>query len=1110
VIHLNKTLGILRLLAGTFLLTTLASAQIPKQRIFSHPLTLASGQFQPRTFSTVSETLYLLAVRVEFKEEIPDDERSSGNGLFDLTAPARTIIDAAPHDKQYFEAHLAFAENYFRKVSNGKLIVKGTVLDSVYRLPDFMGAYSPPRGSSTLSELGNLMRETWRIVDSSSRAWGDTIQFQNYHAFAIFHAGVGRDIDLVSLYGYDPTPFDIPSIYLNLTSLRKMFGESYQGVPVANGTFFITNSMILPETETRKLQSLGGTVTIPLSINGLLAASIGSHLGLPDLFDTKTGNSAIGRFGLMDGQSIFSWNGIFPPEPSVWEKYFLGWIHPLTLTAGDMTYELPAVSLNSEPDSVYRVLISAKEYFLVENRNRDANRDGATVTMLVNGDTVRKTWMRDTVHFDFVNQDSLYGVVIDVDEFDWSLPGGNFSVRGVRDWYDGGILIWHIDENIIEANYSTGTVNANPNRRGVDLEEGDGAQDIGQSYGFLSSAPSGAEDGTPWDFWYANNPVRPFQLANEFTPTSSPNSLSNGGANSHVYIKGFSARGPRMTARIQVGDEVVKSLTGFPKTIGRRVKNSITTFDVRSSSTAGIVIATESKPPRNDNTVDFPAYPNAYSILFGWKFDGTPLLVNGDTTGILSYTARSTEPTQYRGKAAVGDFNRDNIVDLTIGAPDMQSDTIFSLLHLWSLTDLNNNGLADSLFQILLQKSISTSPVISDSFIAIGTTQGIIYLFNYDGSVKDSIFSADSSAIVSLSLYDSQRILAVTANGSVIVPNLLCVQSNTLPLTQYGIQFKPSFAIAGMLSNQIGKKIILVSRDAQLSMIEVCPSITLRPSNGVFFSVGDKILNHPALADIDDDGQRDIIVFSGNKIWAINAAGAVLDNFPITVNTDKTILTSPIVADLDGNGTADIVAVTQEGLVVAYDKTGKMVRGFPLLTGRNRGSTPAAFTFTLSPRGVTGIGLAVASDDGHVYAWQTGTLGPLPTDGIPDWKAPWPQYMHDAQNTGLVEDVLTYQPKSPDFFPSSRAYNWPNPVGVEHNFKTYIRYYVRDNAKVTIKIFDMAGDLVAEFPAPGIGGFDNEVEWDVTNIQSGVYFAHIDAQGTSASGSTVIKIAVIK
>ena len=52
--------------------------------------------------------------------------------------------------------------------------------------------------------------------------------------------------------------------------------------------------------------------------------------------------------------------------------------------------------------------------------------------------------------------------------------------------------------------------------------------------------------------------------------------------------------------------------------------------------------------------------------------------------------------------------------------------------------------------------------------------------------------------------------------------------------------------------------------------------------------------------------------------------------------------------------------------------------------------------------------------------------------------------------------------------------------------------------------------VVKSTNGPGQGGLDNEVEWDVTQIQSGVYFAHIDAQGTNGSGSAVIKIAVIK
>jgi len=57
----------------------------------------------------------------------------------------------------------------------------------------------------------------------------------------------------------------------------------------------------------------------------------------------------------------------------------------------------------------------------------------------------------------------------------------------------------------------------------------------------------------------------------------------------------------------------------------------------------------------------------------------------------------------------------------------------------------------------------------------------------------------------------------------------------------------------------------------------------------------------------------------------------------------------------------------------------------------------------------------------------------------------------------------------------------------------------------------MAGDLAAELSGNGIGGVDNEIIWDVTNIQSGVYFARVEAKGSSGQSSfKIIKIAVIK
>jgi hypothetical protein len=106
--------------------------------------------------------------------------------------------------------------------------------------------------------------------------------------------------------------------------------------------------------------------------------------------------------------------------------------------------------------------------------------------------------------------------------------------------------------------------------------------------------------------------------------------------------------------------------------------------------------------------------------------------------------------------------------------------------------------------------------------------------------------------------------------------------------------------------------------------------------------------------------------------------------------------------------------------------------------------------------------------------------------------------------------VLQPKPITSEFFPAARAYNWPNPVDRDHGYKTHIRYYVNGTAQVHIKIFDLSGEQVTEFDAPGTGGLDNEVEWDVSAIQSGIYFAHLEAQGTGGSGSAVIKIAVVK
>ena len=47
-----------------------------------------------------------------------------------------------------------------------------------------------------------------------------------------------------------------------------------------------------------------------------------------------------------------------------------------------------------------------------------------------NDSIVQRTYARDTVNFNAFDQDSIYGNVVDVDDFDWSLPGGTNTRTG--------------------------------------------------------------------------------------------------------------------------------------------------------------------------------------------------------------------------------------------------------------------------------------------------------------------------------------------------------------------------------------------------------------------------------------------------------------------------------------------------------------------------------------------------------------------------------------------------------------------------------------------------------------------------------------------------------
>ena len=110
------------------------------------------------------DTLRILAVMVNFQED--KDASTFGNGKFGSIYTqnyTNKILDPLPHDQQYFESHLEFAKNYFRKVSKGKLNITYNVLPDTLTVSKTMKNYTTLSNSTDFTPLGSFAKEVWDV-----------------------------------------------------------------------------------------------------------------------------------------------------------------------------------------------------------------------------------------------------------------------------------------------------------------------------------------------------------------------------------------------------------------------------------------------------------------------------------------------------------------------------------------------------------------------------------------------------------------------------------------------------------------------------------------------------------------------------------------------------------------------------------------------------------------------------------------------------------------------------------------------------------------------------------------------------------------------------------
>jgi len=814
----------------------------------------------------------ILAIRVAFQKEEPDDTLTTGNGWFDLKGKGNPdsipFFSEPPHDRKYFETYLEALKAYLTSVGYGKIkidtyIVKPDRNDSFYILPYPMSYYG---GAQDFEEgLVRLLVDALHLADLD-----ETINFMDLNGngikdykegirdiYIIFHAGSTWQTD------YGDTPYDIATVTIPQGALEYYTGERY--IILNGGRDTVASGIILPEQPSQD--------GMEVELQGLLFHEFPHDAFFAtDLYGVYGRSSGVGAWCLMgtggwnevgaqnlegNTESVF---GAIPSFPSAWtrmwfdyviqtaperffvpEEWYKDTITPLwgfSIYEGmtdtvipdlnEMTYTLYEVTepvndtINYLPDSVRfpKVLfipIDEYEYYLVEYRND-----------LLFGNFELKGYFKNGTLI------SPYGA------WDFLLPGS-------------GLLVWHIDERTIIDHYWE--VNAYPPYKGVDLVEADGIQDLDK----WTEYP---------DTWYGSE-YDPFFKGwkDEFSYRTFPASVSKSGGNTFVEIKN----------------------------IGERRKHE-TTFKLKSTF---LKLHIRNYLPSNIRPI------NAF---FGKEEDKIIVLIGGfqnyrGDTAYFTDGVRKFFSAFYifdTTGALIDKIYLKPIIEKPFTISDIDADGVSEIIYIKSrfLSVLKLGNIIDTVtFNSLPQ--FSSIPCVydvdGDGIKEIFLTGEDYYIYEIKGNNPDSIYKkeyAGSKSKSGITISDNPEIICFTGTDGVL--RLFDFNLNKL---------KEIFTPYSGFS-----EFPVISADFDGDSLKEFMGI--RGKDNVFFydfaddlyserKINDTVISPPSVFDSDSDGLPDFVFETKNKIYSFNYQLALTNNFPFSIQTDTSELKymSPLSSD---------------------------------------------------------------------------------------------------------------------------------------------------------------------------------------------------------------------
>jgi len=1002
----------------------------------------------------------------------------AGNAVRQVLA-IRVAFSDTPIDSStaYYERLLLFLNQFWSQSTDGFVTLNPTLVDSVFTLPQTMAYYGDD--DRFQERLVYLIRDVVAVADS-------TVDFRNKD-LVVFHAGQGQEADVL-----DNSRDQIWSAFVTPEDFEKILPDPTGAVgiqtndEISPGVFYrVTEAAELPESESQDGYTFG--------MMGVVCHEYGHQLGLPDLYDTtpdeEGNNQGLGAWDVMAG-GVWNYNGFVPSKPSAWSRLFLNVVAPARVLS-DGSFQLSRLDPPVAPHPrAVQIPQTQTEYLLLENRDQDPNRNGTFDFDDQDGDGL----------FDFYT-DSYAGA-----EFDFYLPGEGSG---------SGITIYHVDEAKIAATLTSNTVNGDTRRKGVDLVEADGVED-------LDAPPTTLSAGSTDDVYRGG-------YRDRLTPDTVPSSAAYGDVRTGISVTAISAADSVMSFDVSIE----RTRPGFPKVVNGRVfGNASVAADIDGDGTTEILVPVQRLNNtgalyvfREDGTdyLDGDAIPTPFVTTPTTRIASSPCV--GDIDGVAgneivfqtadgAFYAFKSDGTELRD----GD-NNPGTLGVLVGGGGLPTRAQPILADLDGLPGLEIvvGSTANPLGSSTLTVIKASGPSIVRYFLPIaGSSEAAPVAADVDGDGFAEVLVAHTAV---------QGAEDLSLNGLTI--------ANWEILADPDLPRDPSFSdlyvvhtggpygapVCADLNRDGSAEVLLADRAGRFHALtfSFAPHIPGDPPS-IYVGV-EELSGWPAtiagggraveisVGDLEHDGYPEIFqTGEGTRVAAFHWNGAPRSGFPVgpgdpLAPADSSGVFAPLIADVDGDGFLDVIAILPDGRRLAYRRDGSRIDSFgelgstglsapPMLADLDGdGSAEWIETYDLSSQCVILVReteIAVASG---TLAWNQWRLGP-------------------TRNAAAANGPIGTPGGTRNL---SEVYAYPNPA---RGGTTTIHYRLQAPADhVQVQIFDAAGSLVAEPPldaADRAGSAEHAVVWNHAAISSGVYVCRV--QATSAAGTEVVvtRLAVLR